>query len=123
MAQIINNKIVRRDQTAWNIADKHSSLVGEFVSKAWRDFRAGFLEEWFWDLNTIREIVGHDLTEKECEDLDKLEDQLYGMLIAGHAKKRTEFRIAATQYARKIMKILKFQGYFPSKEDRTKLSF
>lgn len=115
--------VQKREQTAWNIAQKYSSFIGDLTIKAWKDFRAGLLEDWFWDLNVLREAIGHDLTIKEVEELDNMEESIYPFFKGGVVKEKTEFKITVMPYARKIMKILKAQGYHPSKEDRTRLSF
>ena len=121
---MVDNKIVRRDQTAWNIADQHSRFVGSLLVSAWKKFELGELVEWFWKFNLLREVVGHDLQPQEITFLDDCEKRIFKLIP--NAVLRTNkalFKAEVLTYARKIHKILKAQGYFPTKEDRTRLSF
>ena len=113
---------VRREQTAWNIAQIHSGYVGSLVVQAWKAYEQGQLDDWFWKLNVLREVTGHDLKEKEIESLDNLEQEIFDLRKQGQ-KKRAEFKEKVLEYARQMMKLIKIQGYLPSKEDRTRLSF
>ena len=116
-------QVVRREQIAWNIAMQHSNFVGELVVKAWRKLLEGSLDEWFWTLNIIREVTGQDLTTQEEKDLDSMESKIFPLIKGNNILNKRQFKTECLAYARKIMKILKAQGYFPSKEDRTRLSF
>ena len=120
----MENKIVRRDQTAWNIAEQHSRFVGSLVVSGWKKFESGELVEWFWKFNLLREVVGHDLTDPEIIFLDNCEKRIFKLLPRQvFMKNKTLFKQEVLKYSRKIHKILKAQGYFPTKEDRTRLSF
>ena len=114
---------IKRDQTAWNIAMQHSQFTGNLVIAGLKAFLKGDLEEWFWNFNALREIINHDLLDKEVEELDALEQEIYSMFKFGMVRNKILFKQKTTQYQRKILKIMKKQGFFPSKEDRTRLSF
>lgn len=114
--------IQRRDQTAWNIAQKHADFVATMMIGAMKNFRQGKLDEWFWDLNVVREITYHDMKDAEITELDSMEEKILQINLRERGN-LNKFKIAVRPYQRKIMKILKAQGYFPNKEDRTKLNF
>jgi hypothetical protein len=118
-----NQGIVKRDQTAWNIAQVHSSYVGNLVVQAWREYEQGDIDKWFWKLNVIREVTGHDLTTTEITDLNNLEEEIFSIRRNIKVQKKGALKDKVMEYGRRIMKILKAQGYLPSKEDRTKLTF
>lgn len=118
----MDGTIQRRDQTSWNIAQKHADFVATMMIGAMRNFRQGKLDEWFWDLKVVREITYHDMKTIEIDELDTMEEDILkiNLRVRGNLN---NFKIAVLPYQRKIMKILKAQGYFPNKEDRTKLNF
>ena len=113
----------KRDQTAWNIAMQHSQFTGGLVTRGFNAFLRGELENWFWSFNTLREIINHDLIAKEILELDAMEKKIFSLLKGGRALDKVAFREAVTPYQRRVLQIMKAQGYFPTKEDRTKLSF
>jgi len=113
----------KRDQTAWNIAMQHSQFIGGKVVNGLNAFLRGDLEEWFWNFNALREIINHDLTGPEETILDTMEKKIYPLMKRGIVTDRVIFKEQTIQYQRKILKIMKAQGYFPTKEDRTRLSF
>jgi hypothetical protein len=99
----------------------------------------GDIGEWFNILTAIRENIDYDLKPVEEEALNNLEKTAWGLqnfwnkhlryLKDGKTSnveisvKKKEYVLSVRAYSRKLLRILNNLGYFPKKEDRTKLSF
>jgi len=124
-----------RDQVSWNIAAAQAKTVSDLINKAIVFYLRGSLNNWFWALTALREMVNYELKELERKVLDKLEEEVgkTGTLWKKHNSKENKnkkYMIAKTNhvrniriYQRQLMDYLKELGYFPNKEDRTQLSF
>ncbi len=122
-----------------NLAGQQSMFVGNLIQQAMNAYLAGDIAGWFWKLNGVREMIHHDLNPDEIEALDNLEDEitpcqnswkkLARLQIRGvkpskeDVKKARDFPKKTRLYQRKVMLVLKRQGYFPNKENRKKISF
>ena len=129
----------RRTEVAWNIAADQSRFVGDLLKRAIEFSLKGNLGSWFYHLNAMREICNHDLTPEEEKNLDEFEEKLWKMdarwkayreLVGTGQKPSAElvgnkktFSSEIRLYQRKLFKSMKKLGYFPSKDDRTKLHF
>ena len=122
-----------------NLAGQQSMFVGNLIQQSMTSYLAGNITDWFWKLNGIREMVHHDLTDIEIIEMDNLEEQIINLqgdwkkVIGAQMKglkpgkediiNSREFPKKVRVYQRKLMLILKRQGYFPNKENRKKISF
>jgi len=129
----------KREQVFWHIAPKQADHVAELIHKAISYYLQGDLGQWFWTITALREIVNYDLNEKERKILDDIEKDTTQYLRYWDihnrykseglpapkqvSKGKSEFLLRVRKYQRKIFDCLKMLGYFPDKEDRTKLSF
>lgn len=122
-----------------NLAGQQSMYVGNLIQQAMTSYFKGNISDWFWKLNGIREMVHHDLKPDEIKMMDELEEEI--IKLQGSWKKVSGSRAKALSpkkedliksrgfpkkvrvYQRKLMLILKRQGYFPNKENRKKISF
>ena len=128
-----------REQVSWNMAASHAQHVHSLIIKLTNFYLKGNLGQWYWTLSATREMVNHELNEEERTRLDVLEKNCnllhkqwedYRKIVEdGHQpgeklrKIKVDFSITVKKYQRQIMDLLKELGYFPSKEDRTRLSF
>lgn len=122
-----------------NLAGQQSMFVGNLIQQAMNSYLAGDINSWYWKLNGIREMIHHDLKPDEVTELDDIEKEMGPIqncwkkvfrLQANGLKserkdviKSNEFPKKVRGYQRKLMLILKRQGYFPNKENRKKISF
>lgn len=129
----------KRGETAWNIIAEQTKFVSELIQKGIGEYLKGDVGEWFNILTAIREVINYDLKKAEIDELDKIEKAAWSLqkywrnyqkkLKLGHdtpqevVQKKREFVSNVREYSRKLMSILKILGYFPKKEDRSKLSF
>lgn len=129
----------KRGETAWNIIAEQTKFVSELIQKGIGSYLIGDVGEWFNILTAIREVINYDLKPDEKKKLDKLEKEIWNLQKywkmyqkkskLGHRstseliQKKREFVSNVREYSRELMNILKILGYFPKKEDRTKLSF
>lgn len=128
-------------KVSWNIAASQSQFVFYLIKKSINYYQFGHLSKWYWSLSCLREMINYSLKHPERNDLDKLEVSIqhtlkywskYQKMLEEHTEKnmtkeeeykKNLFSIYVKKYQRKIMDLLNNLGYFPSKEDRTKLSF
>ena len=128
-------------KVSWNIAASQSQFVFILIKKAMSFYQNGNLAKWYWTLSCVREMINYGLKKEQRESLDKIEIDVqhslkywskYQAMKDGHdgkklAKaelyKKNLFATHVRDYQRKIMDLLNTLGYFPSKEDRSKLSF
>jgi len=122
-----------------NLAGQQSMFIGNLLQQAMRSYLTGNINDWYWKLNGVREMIHHDLSAKESEELDSKEKEIVPLqncwmrLPKLHLKgitpkketiqKSNNFPKKVRLYQRKLMLILKRQGYFPDKENRKKISF
>lgn len=127
-----------RGQVSWNIAAYHAIHISNLVRKATDLYLDGNISQWFWTLSALRENINHDLNENEQKELDEIELQAKkfsgiwnrykrsleeGKETTEFSKMKSEYTAVVRKYMRDLMFYLKELGYFPNKEDRTKLGF
>lgn len=121
------------DSVSWNIAKSHSELISALIGNCAVWYRTGNITDLFYGLCTIREMINHDLKPSDVKRFDKIEHLARTRII--HWKKRNQDRIydidtskktrkyaseffkIVVKYQRTILKTLKQQGFFPSKEE------
>lgn len=129
----------KREQVFWHIAPKQADHVAELIHKAIGHYLNGDLGNWFWTLTALREIVNHEMKDKERDGMDLMEKEAmkYVNFWEKYSKKledgfspneklkqrKSEFLVKTKTYQRKLFDMLKALGYFPDKEDRTSLNF
>lgn len=122
-----------------NLAGQQSMFVGNLIQQAMNSYLAGDIAGWYWKLNGVREMIHHDLDPDEIIALNKLEEEITPCQNSWKKiarlqlkelkpskediKKSKEFPKKIRVYQRKLMLVLKRQGYFPNKENRKKISF
>ena len=123
------------DKVSWNIAAAQAHHVSDLIATKDKYYLQGDLNNWLWTVSALRENINHDLSEKERIELDGLEKTAAKFSIQwakcknieekdnGYRKIRFYFAASIRVYQRRVMDLLKQLGYFPSKEDRTELSF
>lgn len=128
-----------REQVFWHIAPKQADHVAELIHKAISYYLGGDLGQWYWTLTGLREIINFDLDEKERKLLDELELSTQSNLKKVETynrfkdkglkppvelrRSKADFTTQVKKYQRQLFDYLKDIGYFPDKEDRTKLGF
>ena len=129
----------KREQVFWHIASKQADHVAELIHKAISFYLRGDLEQWYWTLTGLREIINFDLADDEEEILDNLEKGVLNHLSSYEKYKRIindgykpsknlvgsklKFLSHVRGYQRKIFKYLKQIGYFPDKEDHSRVGY
>ena len=129
------------NKVSWNIAASQAQYVFELIKKSMNYYLVGNLSQWYWSLTALRGMINHSLKETEQEELDSLEKEvqsslkywsLYRQVVEGHTErklskeellKKNQFSTYVQKYQRRLMDFLNQLGYFPSKEDRTKINF
>lgn len=128
-----------KSETLWNIAGQQAQHIMNLLTKATRFYLDGNIGSWFYYFVAIRQMINYELTTKQEKDLDKLETSAMkfypkwkkyaravgeGLEVSFELKKsKQKFLVLVKQYQREVMKLLKELGYFPSKDDRSKLNF
>lgn len=129
----------KRGEIAWNIVAEQTKFIGQLLQQATQNYLRGNIKAWFEVLTAIRENINYDLKNKEPETLDSAEKNIWSLqkywnrhlrdvknnkITSKQLKvKKQEYVDAVRAYSRNLMGILNTLGYFPKKEDRTKLSF
>ena len=129
------------NKVSWNIAASQAQLVFLYIKKSMTYYQNGNLSKWYWTLSSLRELINYALNSDQRKDLDNIEKQIQGSLKYwskfqamkdghdGNNLNRTElyrknlFATYVRKYQRELMDLLNKLGYFPSKEDRSKLTF
>ena len=129
------------NKVSWNIAASQSQFVFYLIKKSMNFYQVGNLSKWYWSLSCLREMINYSLKKNERDELDNLEKEvqnslkywsLYRQMVEGHSErklskgellKKNQFSTYVRKYQRKLMDFLNQLGYFPSKEDRSRLSF
>ena len=132
------DEINTRDQTSWNLAAAQAQHIFDLLKKSTEAYLKGNLGRWFWHLSALREMINYELKPEEREKLDEIEKgaskftptwQKYQTEHKDEEAERKsrralgEYSKTIKKYQRKIMDLLKEMGFFPSKEDRTDLTF
>lgn len=127
-----------KTQVSWNISASQSQHIFELMRKATNFYLKGNLGQWYWTLSALRENVNFNLKDGDRNTLDDMEKECSIYLIQwetylknisegkqtdGLKKSKELFSGSIRKYQRSIFDMLKELGYFPDKEDRTKLSF
>lgn len=129
----------KREEVSFNIAADQARFVGELMKTAINEYLKGDLGSWFKYLTALREVCNHDLKKPERKALNNMEKELWSLKSAwdtfqekanmGHRVEKqvlsdkSKFASQIRLYQRRLFKYMKSLGYFPSKEDRSKLSF
>jgi hypothetical protein len=129
----------KRDQVFWHIAPKQAEHVAELIHKGIGFYLQGDLGQWFWTTTALREIINYDLDKDERGLLDDMEKSTQAKMVYWEKysrlreegrrvpleikQEKSEFLKRVKNYQRKVFDFLKELGYFPDKEDRTKLGF
>jgi hypothetical protein len=121
-----------RDRTSWNIAAQQAYAIAGLLRKATNAQMTGDLLVWRLTLQAIRESVNYGLTKEERIEMDKMEASIAKIKLrktsdefATSYSKQTNEQIyfALRNYQRRLLDLLNSLGFFPSKEDRSKLTF
>jgi len=115
------SKVEKRELVSWNIMADQAMYISSLLKRATNAYLNGYVKSWFWILTAIRELINCNLKQDERQEFDKLEKEVdIGLIKKG---KKTVFVMSVRKYQRKLLDMVKELGYFPSKEDRTKLGF
>ena len=127
-----------REQVGWNIVADQAKHIFGLIKKSTDHYLQGQLGSWFWHLTALRQMINYDLNVGDREKLDELEKeakkfigdwnnhqkkQQEGITIPNFNEKKAKFSAAIINYQCQLMDFLKILGYFPNKEDRTKMAF
>ena len=137
----------KRGEVAWNIVAEQTKFIGELLKDGTKEYLKGNIGKWFNILTAIRENIDYDLTSGvqkngnlgEKDRLNQIERncwkyQAHWNKYVKHVKdgkeihdelrySKKKFVAEVRTYSRELLSILNRLGYFPKKEDRTKLSF
>lgn len=129
----------KRGEISWNIVAEQTKFIGTMLQDGTRAYLRGNIGEWFNILTAIRENVNYDLKPSEETELNDIEKNCWTYQpywnkyikvvkegkesVSSINEKKKQYVMYVRQYSRKLLKILNTLGYFPKKEDRTKLSF
>jgi len=135
----MSDELDKREQVFWHIASKQADHVAELIHRAISFYLKGNLEQWYWTLTGLREIINFDLSEDEEKILDDNENEVKKYLGAYERYKKiinegykppkkivqgkALFLGKVRGYQRKIFKYLKQIGYFPDKEDHSRVGY
>ncbi len=129
------------NKVSWNIAASQSQFIFALLKKSMTFYQNGNLAKWYWTLSCLREMTNYALSKEERDELDEIEKKVQNSLKYwskfqamrdGHDDnhlnkaelyKKNLFAVHVRTYQRKIMDLLNKLGYFPSKEDRSKINF
>lgn len=127
-----------KNTVAWNIASAQSQQISNLLNRATEQYLKGDLGSWFWTLSAARESVNHELDKNVQEALDTLEADCnkyssswfnwknnlsLGTTNGNHKEGKAKYSKNIRKYQRKLMQELKVLGFFPNKEDRSRMSF
>jgi hypothetical protein len=123
----------KRERTSWNIAAQQAMHISNLLVKAAGQQSRFELIPWRMTLIIIRESINYGLKPNERQELDRMEYDIANLKIKKESTdpfresldKQTNQKLyyALRDYQRKLMDLLNELGFFPSKEDRTKLAF
>ena len=130
--------VEEKNEALWNVASSQSVFIHGLMKKVTHYYLSGNLGKLYWEISALSESISYDLTPEQHSNLDesKKECQKYlnswntYLKLKGEGKHNKEmiklknvFLDKLIIYQRKLYKILKELGYFPSKKNRAKLSF
>lgn len=134
----------KKNKVSWNIAANQAQFIFDLIKKSMNYYQTGNLSRWYWTLSSLREMTNYALTKGEGgqrEELDNIEKKVqtslkywskYQAMKDGHTEnkmtrdelyKKNLFATHVREYQRKLMDLLNELGYFPSKEDRSRINF
>ncbi len=131
----------RKNKVSWNIAANQAQFIFELIKKSMNYYQTGNLSRWYWTLSSLREMTNYALNTTQRGDLDTIEKKIqtslkywskYQAMKDGHTEnkmsaselyKKNLFAANVREYQRNIMDLLNELGYFPSKEDRSRINF
>lgn len=129
----------KRGEVSWNIVAEQTKFIGQMLQDATANYLRGDIGEWFNILTAVRENIDYDLKPAEETELNSLENKCWSLqrfwnvhlklLKDGKtnnqevSSKKKEYVSSVRAYSRKLLRVLNNLGYFPKKEDRTKLAF
>ena len=126
------------DQVGWNIVADQAKHIFGLIKKSTDHYLQGQLGSWFWHLTALRQMINYDLKPDDRTKLDNLEKeakkyigdwnkhqkkQKEGLQVINSGETKAKFSAAIINYQCQLMDFLKSLGYFPNKEDRTKMAF
>jgi len=123
--------MVKQSEVAFNIGVRESNFVADTYIKIFRAYRDGHIEDWFWSVNVLREMINAHLLTTSQENLDSLEEICKENLKNLKSTKRKDdyirfkriFADSVKTYMRQVMLRMKKLGYLPTKRDRAALGF
>lgn len=118
MAYAVNQGEIR--DTLFNIALQQAINISNLLKRSTDNFLGGKMREYFWSLVAIRRSINYDLSDEERTEMDGREDKLSRLL------RQKDKRVVAQEikaYHLRLMDLLKNLGFFPNRDDRTKLNF
>lgn len=121
----------KRKEVAFNIGTFQAWYVGLIYRKVFNAYTSGNLNEWYWNVSCLREILYSELEDNENKTLDEHEEEininLKKISLSKNKKQYSDYKSDAfksiLKYQRFIMQLFRKAGYLPSKKDRTKLQF
>lgn len=127
-----------RPEVAWNLAERQSRHIHSLVVRATtQDLRGDILGQ-FKTLTALRSMINYDLNDKEKKELDDMEEAARKPIYVwnkykdnpdaeetnpDYFKSRVSLSRITRDFLRRLMDLLKKLGYFPDKEDRSRLGF
>lgn len=119
-------------KTSWNLAAEQAKHIHSLLQRSTACYLHGNFEDWYFNLQMIRELLNYGITQQEFDDFSELDKtieivskelkQKFKNLKDREAKVKEKV-IAVRAYQRKIINLMDKMGFFPSKEDRSKLGF
>lgn len=131
----------KTNKVSWNIAANQAQFIFDLIKKSMNYYQAGSLSRWYWTLSSLREMTNYALSKTQRDDLDEIEKEIqtslkywskYQAMKDGHTEnkmsrdelyKKNLFASHVRKYQRRLMDLLNELGYFPSKEDRSRINF
>jgi len=121
----------KQSEVAFNIGVRESNFVADTYIKIFKDYRDGRLEDWYWSINVLREMINAHLKQDRQDAIDKTESNIIQKLVTWkkarnkgeYLKLKKDFADIVKGYQREIMFCMKKLGYLPTKKDRAQLGF
>jgi hypothetical protein len=121
-----------KEKAGWNLLAEISKEIHKYVSKGMNQYHNGNVRGWFHSFSAVREIINHHLNEKQTTELDGMENTAFSIeaqlrnfeeFVENKEKKKKQIELTnvVRKYVRKVMSLLDEYGYFPRKEDRTRI--
>ncbi len=131
----------KKNKVSWNIAANQAQFIFDLIKKSMNYYQTGNLSRWYWTLSSLREMTNYALDKKQRDNLDGIEKKIqtslkywskYQAMKDGHTENKMSiaelhrknlFATHVREYQRELMDLLNKLGYFPSKEDRSRINF